>query len=186
MTQQQHNIAQGFLPWTKALAHEIPNVFESARGRVSPNINKRNTHTHTLQHSAWGVCLFVRCVCVTQCLHTHTHTCKRLPATHSCSPLAKPTWWSFLLYLSFESSHERTRASVLISRVKHDYDLLMLKLRSLVDIFHSFSQRWEFSCIAPHGINIFISACVSAFKTFPPAVWKIFLISHPYGAQKSP
>lgn len=177
MTQHQHKR-------TKALAHEIPNAFESARGRVSPNINKRNTHT-----SAFSVrCVFVCevCVCVWCSVYTHARARTRLPATHSCSPLAKPTWWSFLLYLSFESYHERTRASVLISQVKHDYDLLMLKLRSLVDIFHSFSQRWEFSCIAPHGINIFISACVSAFKTFPPAVWKIFLISHPYGAQKSP
>ncbi len=160
----------------------------SQRGAESVQTSIKETHTHT-HTSAFSVrCVFVCEVCVWDAVltYTHTHTCKRLPATHSCSPLAKPTWWSFLLYLSFESSHERTRASVLISRVKHDYDLLMLKLRSLVDIFHSFSQRWEFSCIAPHGINIFISACVSAFKTFPPAVWKIFLISHPYGAQKSP
>lgn len=184
MTQHQNNIVKGFLPWTKALAHEIPNVFESARGRVSPNINKRNTHTRVCVFSEFSMrCVFVceRCVCVwgsPQCLYTHTYT--------FLQSISQTYLMIFPFYLSFESSHERMRASVLISRVKHDYDLLMLKLRSLVDIFHSFSQRWEFSCIAPHGINIFISACVSAFKTFPPAVWKIFLISHPYGAQKSP
>lgn len=156
----------------------------SQRRAESVQTSIKETHTHacaSFLNSAWGVCLFARGVCVCEArrsVYTHTYT--------FLQSISQTYLMIFPFYLSFESSHERTRASVLISQVKHDYDLLMLKLRSLVDIFHSFSQRWEFSCIAPHGINIFISACVSAFKTFPPAVWKIFLISHPYGAQKSP
>ncbi len=74
MTQHQHNLVQGFLLWTKALAHEIPIAFESARGRVSPNINKRNTHTHTHFGIQREVCVCLRGVCVRRSVNIHTHT----------------------------------------------------------------------------------------------------------------
>lgn len=145
--------------------------------RGAESVQTSIKETHTLRHSAWGVCLFVRCVCVCDAVFTHTRArTHAAPRDTFLQSISQTYLMIFPSLFIFWDKHF----------LKHDYDLLMLKLRSLVDIFHSFSQRWEFSCIAPHGINIFISACVSAFKTFPPAVWKIFLISHPYGAQKSP
>lgn len=44
----------------------------------------------------------------------------------------------------------------------------------------------HFSRVAPRGRNIFISPCAPSFKTFTPAVWKIFLIFLPHGVEKSP
>lgn len=48
------------------------------------------------------------------------------------------------------------------------------------------SPPLHFSCVAPRGRNIFISPCAPSFKTFTPAVWKIFLIFLPHGVEKSP
>lgn len=48
------------------------------------------------------------------------------------------------------------------------------------------SSPLHFSRVAPRGRNIFISPCAPSFKTFTPAVWKIFLIFLPHGVEKSP
>lgn len=129
------------------------------RGAESVQTSIKETHTHThlfhVQHEVCA-CLFARGARSRPTRRglvprTHAFTlsqscadCHWASKTHSNSPLAKPTWWDLGFYLSFEFSHERTRVSLLTSQVKHDYDLLMLKLRSLVYIFPSFFGCREF------------------------------------------
>lgn len=127
--------------------------------------------------------------CLTLCLLSHRAGYGRLapafPPTTSLPPLPDgptPLPSATFIYIFFPST---PALRVTVFNIIGETWLLPLNAE-ITGAFFLSSSPLHFSCVAPRGRNIFISPCAPSFKTFTPAVWKIFLIFLPHGVEKSP
>lgn len=109
---------------------------------------------------------------------THVHTCTLYTHTIKRTCLPENLIWIInfpnifpatkinKLLLKLISNLCDFKGHALITMMKHDY--------YFPNAEYSF-YIVNFSCYAPCGTNIFITPCVSSFKTFTPAVWKYFI-----------
>lgn len=133
----------------------------------------------------------------TLCLLSHRvsdeSTAPRAPQPTHHHLITSSTWWAHSsvlpLFFSFNFIyifiHFIPALRVTVFNIIAETWLLPLNAKITGTFFLS-SSPLRFSRVAPRGRNIFISPCAPSFKTFTPAVWKIFLIFLPHGVEKSP
>lgn len=124
-------------------------------------------------------------------VYSHTEPVMRPgPSPSSSKPthhlITSSTWWAhssaLFIYIFI---HSATALRVSVFNIVGETWLLPLNAE-ITGAFFLSSSPLHFSRVAPRGRNIFISPCARSFKTFTPAVWKIFLIFLPHGVEKSP
>lgn len=110
-----------------------------------------------------------------------------LPTHHL---ITSSTWWAHFSFLPLSTFiyifiYFTPAWRVTVFNIIGETWLLPLNAE-ITGAFFLSSSPLHFSRVAPRGRNIFISSCAPSFKTFTPAVWKIFLIFLPHGVEKSP